>query len=77
MPAQTRVGDWVCANCKNLNFSYRAVCNRCSLSHADNEMMIRNTSNNENIFISSCNNLLKKTPIRTVEDVKRTFQDNR
>lgn len=37
--------------------------------------MIRNTNNNENVFMSNYNNVLKKTPIRTVEDVKRTFQD--
>ena len=24
-----RVGDWVCAFCKNLNFSFRKQCNRC------------------------------------------------
>lgn len=24
-----RIGDWVCMNCKNLNFSFRKICNRC------------------------------------------------
>eukprot|EP00357_Protocruzia_adherens_P031860 CAMPEP_0115036296 /NCGR_PEP_ID=MMETSP0216-20121206/42032_1 /TAXON_ID=223996 /ORGANISM="Protocruzia adherens, Strain Boccale" /LENGTH=589 /DNA_ID=CAMNT_0002416085 /DNA_START=156 /DNA_END=1926 /DNA_ORIENTATION=- len=24
-----RAGDWNCSNCKNLNFSFRTVCNRC------------------------------------------------
>ena len=26
-----RVGDWVCLNCNNLNFSFRDFCNRCEL----------------------------------------------
>lgn len=24
-----RAGDWICLGCKNLNFSFREVCNRC------------------------------------------------
>ena len=24
-----RKGDWICQNCYNLNFAFRAVCNRC------------------------------------------------
>ena len=24
-------GDWVCSNCKNLNYSFRTVCNRCRI----------------------------------------------
>ena len=27
-----RAGDWVCQHCRNLNFSFRKVCNRCSLA---------------------------------------------
>lgn len=26
-----RTGDWFCNNCKNLNFAFRTVCNRCKL----------------------------------------------
>lgn len=29
MPPQSRVGDWFCFSCKNINFSYRDICNRC------------------------------------------------
>ena len=28
---EVRDGDWVCSKCKNLNFSFRNKCNRCSL----------------------------------------------
>jgi hypothetical protein len=24
-------GDWVCINCRNLNYSFRAICNRCKI----------------------------------------------
>lgn len=25
-------GDWMCQNCKNLNFGFRKVCNRCQIN---------------------------------------------
>ena len=31
-----RVGDWVCLNCNNLNFSFRDFCNRCELDRQFN-----------------------------------------
>ena len=30
-PFDKRKGDWKCPNCKNLNFSFRFVCNRCKI----------------------------------------------
>lgn len=32
-----RIGDWICFNCKNLNFAFRTVCNRCQLSKEESE----------------------------------------
>ncbi len=32
-----RVGDWFCFKCKNLNFSFRTICNRCQLSKEDSD----------------------------------------
>jgi hypothetical protein len=29
-PDAGRKGDWVCMGCKNLNFSFRKECNKCS-----------------------------------------------
>ena len=26
-----RNGDWICSSCKNLNFAFRIICNRCNL----------------------------------------------
>jgi outer membrane receptor protein involved in Fe transport len=33
---QTRGGDWICDNCKNLNFSYRFKCKICSTQQTVN-----------------------------------------
>jgi len=30
-PFAERTGDWICRNCRNLNFSFRTECNRCKL----------------------------------------------
>ena len=30
-PFIERSGDWFCFNCKNLNFAFRLVCNRCHI----------------------------------------------
>ena len=32
-----REGDWVCNNCKNLNFAFRVECNRCHLPKGSKE----------------------------------------
>ena len=38
-PFVERVGDWVCIKCKNLNFSFRLVCNRCQLAKTESEKL--------------------------------------
>ena len=32
-----RNGDWICSSCKNLNFAFRIICNRCHLSKVNSE----------------------------------------
>ena len=34
-PFTEREGDWICKNCKNLNFAFRVECNRCKLPKKD------------------------------------------
>ena len=41
-----RKGDWTCAKCGNLNFSFRIICNRCQIPKNESEMMIHNTNTN-------------------------------
>ena len=41
-----RQGDWVCMKCKNLNFSFRVVCNRCQLPQKDSEELYLEHINN-------------------------------
>jgi len=38
-PFVERVGDWVCIKCKNLNFSFRLICNRCQLTKIESEKL--------------------------------------
>lgn len=38
-PFVERAGDWNCFKCKNLNFSFRVVCNRCHLSKKESEQL--------------------------------------
>ena len=35
-----REGDWICFKCKNLNFAFRNVCNKCNLPKQDSEMQL-------------------------------------
>lgn len=47
-PFVERQGDWTCMKCKNLNFSFRTICNRCNLNKNDNQkyMQQQHLSNN-------------------------------
>ena len=45
-----RPGDWVCFNCKNLNFIFRTNCNRCNLSRIENQKLLENLELQRNIM---------------------------
>lgn len=34
-----RIGDWICFNCNNLNFSFRTLCNRCKISKNESDIL--------------------------------------
>ena len=36
-----REGDWICFNCKNVNFAFRKLCNRCQLSKNESENLFK------------------------------------
>jgi Zn-finger in Ran binding protein and others len=38
-PFVERFGDWVCIKCKNLNFSFRVICNRCQLTKIESDKL--------------------------------------
>ncbi len=47
-PFTERTGDWFCSSCKNLNFAFRVICNRCHLSKEESEKIIeKDIKNNE------------------------------
>ena len=54
-PFTERSGDWVCSSCKNLNFAFRIICNRCHLPKIESEKIsnekndnLKNNSNEKN-----------------------------
>jgi len=58
-PFTERKGDWICNNCKNLNFAFRLFCNRCHLDKEKSEKINKFNNiifNNNNIIINNINN---------------------
>ena len=45
-----RKGDWFCAKCANLNFSFRVICNRCNFSKIESEKLMKQNIRNYNIM---------------------------
>ena len=50
-------GDWICINCRNLNYSFRTICNRCKIPK------INTFLNSQNIIKKKEINNLQKFPI--------------
>ena len=50
-PFSERIGDWTCFSCKNLNFTFRNVCNRCKLPKERSNLLLKQF-NNINLFQS-------------------------
>ena len=48
-PFTERTGDWICKNCKNLNFAFRNECNRCKMPKKDYVEIIKSKEENENV----------------------------
>ena len=40
-----RIGDWICFSCKNLNFAFRKLCNRCHLPKETSESLFQQFNN--------------------------------
>ncbi len=60
-PFIEREGDWICFQCKNLNFSFRLTCNRCDLTKNDYEKIFKKNSAEKNkLNISSDKNSFEK-----------------
>lgn len=54
-PFTERTGDWICKNCRNLNFAFRIECNRCKLPKKeviDNSIIIKENNNNKDLNVN-------------------------
>ena len=50
-------GDWICFNCKNLNYSFRTVCNRCKFPKINYVINPINKINSKNANIINNNSM--------------------
>ena len=57
-----RNGDWICQKCKNLNFSFRTICNRCKLPKQNPVKIVNNERNLDNNNINLLNFIFKLYP---------------
>jgi len=61
-----RVGDWVCIKCKNLNFSFRIICNRCELPKTENDLL----------YEKYCNNMMNMNKIHELFNRQNLYNQN-
>ena len=52
-PFVGRNGDWICRICRNLNFAFRIICNRCHISKIESEKIIFVQYEKQNMFFSN------------------------
>lgn len=75
-PFTERSGDWICKNCRNLNFAFRNECNRCHLSKKlvaeDKE---KEVEKNELSQCENSNNNLKEIRNDNVNDIKENVEE--
>ena len=55
-----REGDWICFNCKNVNFAFRIICNRCQLPKIESEKLLQL---NFNLMSNNIDSNIKLTEI--------------
>ena len=63
-------GDWICINCRNLNYSFRTVCNRCKIPK------INPFLNNANILNNKAVNNIQKYPFYSFSPPIIFFNNN-
>ena len=79
-PFTERVGDWICKNCKNLNFAFRNECNRCKMPKKDCVEIIKNKEENpiDNKNNNNYNKKIykyKKNSINQINDIELKQKD--
>ena len=77
---EERAGDWVCMKCKNLNFSFRMICNRCKIPKIDSEKLydehIKNLCNYVKINEMYQNQVFSQNFNNVTQNSSNNFQQN-
>ena len=71
-PFTERAGDWICKNCKNLNFAFRNECNRCKIPKKDCIEVTKNKEENENLTINK-DNMSSNNSTEKVFTIKKCY----
>jgi len=64
-----REGDWVCMKCKNKNFSFRIICNRCKLPKEDSDILYEQ-------HINSLSKLVKQNEMLQYQVFNQNFPNH-
>jgi len=74
-PFVERVGDWVCIKCKNLNFSFRLICNRCQLTKIESEKLFEQYMKNLMNYVK-LNEMLQNQIVNTNNNPQQNNNNN-
>ena len=55
-------GDWICSYCKNLNYSFRTICNRCRIPKVYSLINTQLTNQNKTMIVNNNYNSFEVTP---------------
>ena len=68
-------GDWRCMHCKNLNYSFRTLCNRCKIPKM---IPFINNNNNFNQFVNQVNLPIFQIPssLFALQNDKKIIKNN-
>ncbi len=70
-----RTGDWVCIKCKNNNFSFRVICNRCQIAKSESDKLFDLHMKNV-IQIGQINENLQKQMLFKQQTMQQVYYNN-
>ena len=74
-PFTEREGDWICKQCKNLNFAFRNECNRCKMAKKDAVEIAENKEENDDNNKSNMSNNSNKKIYKSKKSYTTQYND--